>query len=119
MMGFWLFFPIGNSIGIIIPQFVAQEMKIRKGSYLKMTYYGNKINLPTGIIRSSLASNYHTLSKGAARISPNSPVAITSCRGSEQLLDQVLGGGVHLVGTQREGRILALEQLGDDACLTL
>lgn len=39
---------IGNSIGIIIPQFVAQEMKIRKGSYLKMTYFENNINLTTG-----------------------------------------------------------------------
>ncbi len=39
---------IGNSIGIIIPQFVAQEMKIRKGSYLKMTYYENNLNLSTG-----------------------------------------------------------------------
>lgn len=38
----------GNSLGIVIPHFVAQEMKIRAGSYLRMTYDETNIHLKTG-----------------------------------------------------------------------
>lgn len=39
---------IGNSLGLIIPQFVAQEMRIEVGCSLKMTYRENTIILTTG-----------------------------------------------------------------------
>lgn len=39
---------IGGSLGILIPQFVAKQVKIKEGHLLKMTYYDNAITLTTG-----------------------------------------------------------------------
>lgn len=39
---------IGNSLGIVIPQFVVQELKIKVGHSLRMTYYENNIKLTLG-----------------------------------------------------------------------
>lgn len=38
----------GSSIGIVIPKFVAQQMKIQVGSKLKLTYRENTMELSTG-----------------------------------------------------------------------
>lgn len=38
----------GNSIGIVIPQFAAQQMKIQVGSRLQLMYRENTMELTTG-----------------------------------------------------------------------
>lgn len=39
----------GNSIGIVIPQFVAQQMNIQAGSMLRISYKENTLELTSGL----------------------------------------------------------------------